>query len=83
MTNPDFRNRGLAAALINHIIEKYEKEYDFIYLFANATVLDFYPKFGFMKAVESTYTMDTAQIKRKESSFILSLIRKIIRTLIK
>lgn len=70
MTNPDFRNRGLAAALINHIIEKYEREYDFIYLFANDTVLDFYPKFGFKKAVESAYTMDTAQFKRKESSFI-------------
>lgn len=70
MTNPDFRNRGLAAALINYIIEKYEREYDFIYLFANDTVLDFYPKFGFKKAVESAYTMDTAQVKRKESGFI-------------
>jgi len=67
MTSPDFRNQGLAAALINHIIEKYEKEYDFIYLFANDSVLDFYPKFGFKKAIESAYVMDTAQLSKKAS----------------
>lgn len=67
MTNSDFRNQGLAAALINHIIEKHEKEYDFIYLFANDSVLDFYPKFGFKKAVESAYIMDTAQLNKKTS----------------
>lgn len=43
MTHPDYRNQGLAAKLLNHIIGKYEKEYDYIYLFANETVLDFYP----------------------------------------
>lgn len=70
MTNSDFRNLGLAAALINHIIEKYEKEYDFIYLFANDSVLDFYPKFGFKKAIESAYIMDTAQLSSKKMSAI-------------
>lgn len=67
MTSSEYRNQGLAAALINHIIKKYEKEYDFIYLFANDSVLDFYPKFGFKKAVESAYIMDTAQLSKKTS----------------
>jgi GNAT superfamily N-acetyltransferase len=30
MTHPDYRNQGLSGKLMNHIIEKYEPEYDFI-----------------------------------------------------
>jgi predicted N-acetyltransferase YhbS len=61
MTDPDYRNKGLAAALIKQIIEKYENECDFMYLLANDTVLDFYPKFGFNKVIECAYEMDTEQ----------------------
>lgn len=67
MTSPEYRNQGLAASLINHIIEKYETECDFIYLFANDSVLDFYPKFGFKKAIESAYILNTAQLSRNTS----------------
>ncbi|WP_235318342.1 GNAT family N-acetyltransferase [Planococcus sp. CAU13] len=28
MTHPAYRHQGLAAKLMNHIIEKYEKNYD-------------------------------------------------------
>ncbi|WP_400241519.1 GNAT family N-acetyltransferase [Niallia sp. JL1B1071] len=58
MTHPDYRNRGLSAKLINHIISKYEHQYNFIYLFANTSVLDFYPKFGFDRMQESSFYMD-------------------------
>jgi len=34
------------------VLEKFEKEYDIIYLFANDTVLNFYPKFGFRKMTQ-------------------------------
>lgn len=45
MTHPDYRGQGLAKKLLEHVIAKYEDQYDFLYLFANDTVLDFYPKF--------------------------------------
>ncbi|MEH6944973.1 GNAT family N-acetyltransferase [Bacillus sp. JJ722] len=64
MTHPDYRNQGLSTKLMNHIIEKYEKDYDFTYLFANKTVLDFYPTFGFEKVHESSYTMNISEVKR-------------------
>lgn len=72
MTHSDYRNQGLAASLIKHILKKYENECDIIYLFANDSVLDFYPKFGFRRVIESAYEIDAKQIQRKES-----FIRKI------
>lgn len=75
MTHPDYRHKGLAARLMNIIIEKYEKEYDFIYLFANDTVLDFYPKFGFEKVKESRFSLKTSDLKKQVLS--KSTIRKL------
>ena len=49
MTDEKERNMGLSKKLMEFVLEKFEKEYDIIYLFANDTVLDFYPKFGFRK----------------------------------
>lgn len=57
---------------MKHVIEKYENEYDFIYLFANDEVLNFYPKFGFEKVIETSYELDVSQLKKKEG-----LIRKL------
>lgn len=64
MTHPDYRQQGLAAKLMNHIIEKYEKDYDYIYLFANDTVLNFYPKFGFEKVQESSFSLKVSGLKK-------------------
>lgn len=66
MTHPGHRNKGLAASLMKHIIERYEDEYDIIYLFANNSVLDFYPRFGFNKVVEGAYELDVEQLQKKE-----------------
>lgn len=63
MTDENYRNQGLAAALIKHVIEKYNDECDIIYLFANDSVLNFYPKLGFKKVMEYAYELDTAQVK--------------------
>jgi GNAT superfamily N-acetyltransferase len=52
MTDQAYRNRGLSRALMNIILSEYEKKSDFIYLFANERVLDFYPKFGFERCTE-------------------------------
>lgn len=52
MTEKNYRNRGL----IRQIMEEVEKDYgysvDGMYLFANDSVIDFYPKFGYRKAAE-------------------------------
>jgi len=49
MTEESQRNKGFSKKLMDFVLEKFEKEYDVIYLFANDSVLDFYPKFGFKK----------------------------------
>lgn len=68
MTHPDYRNQGLSGKLMNHIIAKYERDYDFIYLFANETVLDFYPKFGFETVQESNFSMRISGLQRQPAA---------------
>lgn len=68
MTHPDYRNQGLSRKLMNHIIEKYEQEYDFIYLFANESVLDFYPRFGFGKVQESSFSLKMSDFETQPES---------------
>lgn len=55
MTEKDYRNQGLIRYLMEEVEKDYGKEMDGIYLFANDTVLDFYPKFGFREEKESQY----------------------------
>lgn len=56
MTHPDYRQKGLSRALMDKVLEEYSGSCDFMYLFANDTVLDFYPKFGFGPAEEHLFT---------------------------
>ena len=51
-TIPEFENRGLSRHLMEYVINRYELKSDLIFLFANDTVLDFYPKFGFRSVKE-------------------------------
>lgn len=55
MTNHEYRNHGLSRYLIHQIIDEWKNKVDDIYLFANDTVLEFYPKFGFHKCEEYQY----------------------------
>ncbi len=52
MTAPDYRKRGLSRWLMERILERFRDGCDGVYLFANDSVLDFYPRFGFEKARE-------------------------------
>lgn len=56
MTHPDYRNKGLSKDLMNKVLAEYKNMYDFMYLFANDSVLDFYPKFGFERVAEYQYS---------------------------
>lgn len=53
MTHPDYRGMGLSRFLMEWILQNWSDRCDGIYLFANDTVLDFYPKFGFLPAEEA------------------------------
>lgn len=46
-TLPDQGGKGYAGMLQTFVQNKLAKEFDFIFLFANSSVLDFYPKYGF------------------------------------
>jgi GNAT superfamily N-acetyltransferase len=48
---PDWRGRGLQQQLMTHMLARIDKR-DFVFLFANEDVLDFYPKYGFRRVTE-------------------------------
>jgi hypothetical protein len=52
MTAEGYRNQGLIRNLMQMIFSDYQDRCDFFYLFANHSVLDFYPKFGFNRMAE-------------------------------
>ncbi|WP_186579469.1 GNAT family N-acetyltransferase [Aquibacillus kalidii] len=68
MTHPTYRNQGLSSKLMNRVLEKYEKTCDFVYLFANQNVLDFYPKFGFQPVNEYQFFMEYSMNKSETTS---------------
>jgi predicted N-acetyltransferase YhbS len=49
MTDEKYRKQGLNKVLLNKVIADWQSKCEYIYLFANDSVLDFYPKFGFHK----------------------------------
>ena len=60
MTYPEYRNRGYIRAIMAEI-EKDTADADGIYLFANDSVLEFYPKFGFVQNKEFCYAKSVSQ----------------------
>ncbi|HDR2833910.1 TPA: GNAT family N-acetyltransferase [Enterobacter mori] len=60
MTDPKYRNMGLSRKLMDELFKDFNDNCDGIYLYGNNTVLDFYPKFGFVTATEYQYTMQIA-----------------------
>ena len=53
LTAPDCRGRGLSRALMERVLADWRDRCDMVYLFANETVLEFYPRFGFTMLQES------------------------------
>ena len=54
MTSPEYRHRGLIKQIMKEVDADFADK-DGVFLFANDSVLDFYPKFGFKKADEYRY----------------------------
>ena len=57
MTHPDYRKKGLLAALMNYALDKYCAGADLVYLFANESAVGFYPAFGFEEARETSFEL--------------------------
>lgn len=58
-TIPEYRKQGLARVLMDYVLDRYADSVDLVFLFANDEVYDFYPKFGFEKASEVCYTIES------------------------
>ena len=56
MTDEAYRRQGLSRILLEEILKDWAGESDAVYLFANRTVLDFYPRFGFRREREYQYS---------------------------
>ncbi len=54
-TRDGFRRRGLARQLMGWVVDKLDRPDQPIILFANETVLDFYPRFGFRRVMQSRF----------------------------
>lgn len=57
MTDPEYREQGLARRLMETVLEQWRDQCDALYLFANGSALNFYPKFGFVPAQETFYSL--------------------------
>lgn len=55
MTKEGFRGKGFIREIMAKIEEDYHGENDGVYLFANDSVLSFYPRFGFRESSEYQY----------------------------
>jgi ribosomal protein S18 acetylase RimI-like enzyme len=66
MTDEDYRGQGLCRALMEIVLKEWENKCDLIYLFANDSVLDFYPKFGFNVCDEYQYSINKTKEDKSE-----------------
>lgn len=66
MTHPEHRGKGLSKQLMEHVLTTYEDTCDLFFLFANSTVLDFYPKFGFTAVPEHQFYLDVSVQHKNE-----------------
>lgn len=71
MTKNEYRGKGLCRVLMEDVLKEWEDKCELIYLFANDSVLEFYPKFGFIKADE--YQCSKNVIKKHKSNNIIKI----------
>ncbi|MGL5352260.1 MAG: GNAT family N-acetyltransferase [Clostridium sp.] len=71
MTEESYRGKGLCKTLMEMVLKEWEEKCDLIYLFANDSVTDFYPKFGFAESDE--YECSINVNKKTKSSNIIKM----------
>lgn len=65
MTDPEYRNQNLSRYLMEEVLRDWKDKVDTIFLFANQSVLDFYPKFGFERQAQYQYSISIEAAGRK------------------
>jgi GNAT superfamily N-acetyltransferase len=73
MTDPNYRGQGLSRTLIEKVLADFS-DISIFYLFANQSVLEFYPKFGFAPMDQIQFSMD---YRYNRESIILTKIRSL------
>ena len=64
MTEFEYRNNGLSRFLMEKVLEDWQNSCDTIFLLANDSVVNYYPKFGFIKESEYHYSMPISHKSR-------------------
>ncbi len=72
-TIPEYRNQGLSRILMEYVLKEYEDKIDLFLLFANESVMEYYPKFGFRKLKEKIFLLDSHIPEAKFSARKLNL----------
>lgn len=75
MTDPNYQNRGLSRYLMERVVCECQGHCELIYLFANDSVLDFYPKFSFTPVQEYQHkkTITSTSSSRNVTKLDMSL----------
>jgi len=61
ITDPEYRSVNLSRWLMELVLKEWKCKSDLIYLYANDSVVDFYPKFGFDRVNEYVYSMPVSK----------------------
>ena len=69
LTNDDYRGQGLSRFLMEYVLQEWNDQCDLIYLFANRTVLEMYPKYGFTFVKEYVYSKSIEESARQGTGF--------------
>lgn len=77
MTDEAFRGQGLIPGLMEEIEKDYAGKVDGMYLFANDSVLDFYPKFGYRKATEYQYVKNVQNTEMQDTEAQAPAVRQL------
>lgn len=82
MTDSAYRNQGLVRVLMNNVIADWKDKCEYIYLFANDSVLNFYPKFGFEASNQHQCTKELSKKDKNRCALKLNMSDKIHRELV-
>lgn len=66
MTSTEYRMMGLGGFLLEQITKRWKDHCDLMFLFGNDSVLEYYPKFGFIEKQEYEYSMPVPEVKKVE-----------------
>lgn len=68
LTDEQYRNKKLSRFLMEQVLKEWNDKCDLIYLYANRTVLEFYPKFDFKSVKEYEYYKSIENKNSKEQA---------------